>query len=214
MICIIPARGGSKRLPGKNIKELDGIPIINRVIKTVWDSHIFEHIIVTTDSQEILDAIKYTVAEGELRPPELSGDIAEDKVTRQLAESLNQDTFCRVYPFAALLTPERLCAGYKQFLTGKYENVHECQEYTHSIWRAIYEKGGYYSPHDVSDPTELLVKMYHEAGTYMFTTLDALSKPLAERVMKWMPISEMEAQDIDDINDWHMLEAKYNWGNR
>jgi N-acylneuraminate cytidylyltransferase len=215
MICIIPARGNSKRLPGKNIRALDGEPIINRVIKIAKDSGLFEMIVVSTDSQQISDIVQGAVVN--MRPPELCGDIPEDLVNIHTAKDYGAESFCRIYPFAALLTPERLCKGYKEFLTGKYENVHECQKYTHLTQRAIeldttglmYE--GYRHPVYVSMPTEMLKPYYHEAGTYMFTTLKALDEALEYRQIKWMPVSELEAQDIDDEIDWKMLELKWQY---
>ena len=210
MICIIPARGGSKRLPGKNIRALDGEPIINRVVKIAHDTGLFELVIVSTDSQQIADMVHGAVIHR--RVPHLSGDIPEDKVTTSLAYEYGVDEFCRIYPFAVLLTPERLQAGYEQFMTGLYENVHECQEYTHPIQRAIDADMNYEQPYYISAPTEQLQSFYHDAGTYMFTTLDALDKPLAKRIIKWIPVKEWEAQDIDDADDWEMLVAKY-WRN-
>jgi len=213
MICIIPARGNSKRLPGKNIRELDGIPIINRVIQIANDSKLFDLVIVSTDSQKISDIVTGAIIHR--RTPEISGDIPEDKVNIHIMSQYTNETFCRIYPFAALLTPERLCAGYKEILTGKYENVHECQEYTHPIQRALisdeHGKLFYVIPSMVSMPTQRLEPHYHDAGTYMFTTLEALDKPLAERKIKWIPVSEMAAQDIDDEDDWQMLEAKWRY---
>lgn len=211
MICIIPARGDSKRLPGKNIRALDGELIINRVIKIAKDSGLFEMIIVSTDSQQISDVVQGVFVSA--RPPDLCGDVPEDKINIFTARHYWAETFCRIYPFAVLLTPERLTAGYKEFLTGMWENVHECQEYTHSIARAIDINRGYLEPKYVSLPTEQLSTYYHEAGTYMFTTLKALNKPLAERRIKWMPVAEMDAQDIDDEGDWQMLEAKWRYKN-
>ena len=207
MICIIPARGNSKRLPGKNIRALDGEPIINRVIKIAHDSGIFEMVMVSTDSQQIADIVQGAVIRR--RVTHLSGDIPEDWVTTSLADDYSVGEFCRIYPFAALLTPERLNAGYRQFMTGSYDNVHECQKYTHPISRAIHLEDGYLTSEYVSKPTNYLSEFYHDAGTYMFTTLDALDRPLAKRIIKWMPVKEIEAQDIDDEDDWEMLEAKY-----
>lgn len=207
MIAIIPARGGSKRLPGKNLRMLDGEYVINRVIKTARQSNLFEEIIVSTDSKGIADiVIGATVS---MRPDHISGDIAEDKVLQWTAEEYWGLNFCRIYPFAVLLTPERLCNGYKEFCTGKYENVHECQKYNHSPDRAFTLKLGYQFNWLVSMPTEELPKYYHDAATYMFSHKGSLDKLLAERKIKWMPVKEWEAQDIDDEDDWIMLNRKW-----
>lgn len=215
MICIIPARGGSKRLPYKNLNTLDGEFIINLVVKIAKASNLFDEIIVSTDSESIADiVIGATVS---MRPPEISGDVPEDKVLKWTVEKYWGLNFCRIYPFAVLLTPERLCNGYKEFITGKYENVMECQQYGHPIQRSIwYFKGKYqyFVPYYISLPTEELGAYYHDAGTYMFTHKGSLDKPLAERKIKWLPVTEQEAQDVDTAEDWEMLRMKFEWRNR
>ena len=209
MICIIPARGGSKRLPGKNLKKLDGEYIINRVIQVARLSNIFEEIIVSTDSEEIRDIVRGATVS--MRPPEISGDIAEDKVLKWTALEYWGLNICRIYPFAALLTCERLCKGYKEFITGKYENVMECQKYGHPSQRALYLDVGYVHPDRIAVPTELLIPTYHDAATFMFSHTGSLDKPIAERNIKWIPVSEMEAQDVDTQDDWDLLTAKFNY---
>jgi len=210
MICIIPARGGSKRLPGKNLRMIDGEYIINRVIKIAKASNLFDDIIVSTDSMQIASII--IGAKVSMRPDKISGDIAEDEVLRWTADEYFGLNFCRIYPFAVLLTPERLCNGFKEFITDKYDAVMECQKYGHSPQRGFDIEGGYDFPLSVSFPTENLGTTYHDAATFMFTHVGVLDKPLAERNIKWLPVKEWESQDIDDEDDWKMLEIK--WRNK
>ena len=209
MICIIPARGGSKRLPGKNLKKLDGEFIINRVIRIAKESRIFDSIIVSTDSKQITDiVIGATVS---MRPGAVSGDIPEDVVLKWTAGHYWALNICRIYPFAVLLTPARLRTGFQEFIKDKYDNVHECQKYTHSIWRAIDELMEKYGFPSYVSLTEDILPMYHDAATYMFTDISSLDKPLAERNIKWLPVKEWEAQDLDDADDWEMLKAKWQY---
>ena len=78
-IALIPARSGSKRLPGKNIKLLNGVPLIAYTIKSALDSNLFTEIIVSTDSQEIADiAIQWGASVPALRPPEYASDTSPD----------------------------------------------------------------------------------------------------------------------------------------
>lgn len=210
MTCIIPARGGSKRLPGKNLRKLDGEFIINRVIRTAEESGIFDNIIVSTDSKQISDSvIGATVS---MRSQTVSGDIPEDDVLKWTAHKYWALNICRIYPFAVLLTPARIQNGYQEFITGKYENVHECQKYTHPHQRGFWMHDGYILPKIISHSTEELETAYHDAATYMFTHTGTLDKPLAERNIKWIPVKEIEAQDLDDADDWEMLEMK--WRNK
>jgi N-acylneuraminate cytidylyltransferase len=209
MICIIPARGGSKRLPGKNLLKLDGEYIINRVIQIATDSDLFTNIIVSTDSEEIADIVKGAAVS--MRPEQIAGDIAEDKVLRWTAYKYNSAEFCRIYPFAVLLTPKRLKEGYREYNQPNYEAVLECQEYTHSVFRCFTLSEGYKHPKVVSVPTEALPTRYHDAGTYMFTHVDVLESPLEERNIRWLPVKQWEAQDIDTIDDWRCLEMKWRY---
>ena len=205
MICIIPARGGSKRLPGKNLRKLDGEYIINRVVKIAQESEIFDNIIVSTDSKQIKDiVIGATVSMCDLHK-----DGIEDKVLKWTAKKYWALNICRIYTFAVLLTPERLRAGAATFAWDEFDNVHECQEYTHLPARAFDKHGEYRQKEIVSLPTEELEMLYHDAATYMFSSVDALNKPLAERNIKWLPVKEWEAQDLDDADDWEMLEIKW-----
>lgn len=209
MTCIIPARGGSKRLPGKNLRKLDGEFIINRVIQTAHESEIFDNIIVSTDSKQIADiVIGATVS---MRPENISGDIPEDDVLKWTAHKYWALNICRIYPFAVLLTSARIQNGYQEFITGKYENVHECQKYGHSPLRMFQSDGTYAHPSIVSLPTEEVLDLYHDAATFMFTHVGTLDKSLAERNIKWIPVHEWEAQDLDDADDWEMLEMKWKY---
>ncbi len=210
MICIIPARGGSKRLPGKNLRKLDGEFIINRVIRIAKESKIFDSIIVSTDSKQIADIV--IGAAISMRPGSISGDIPEDEVLKWTAHKYWGLNICRIYPFAVLLTPARLRKGFQEFIKDEYDNVHECQEYIHNILRSFTMLDGYRYPQVISHPTEELADVfYHDAATYMFTDISSLDKSLAKRNIKWLPVKEWEAQDLDDADDWEMLELKWKY---
>lgn len=210
MICIIPARGGSKRLPGKNLLKLDGEYIINRVIQIAKDSELFTDIIVSTDSQGIADIVEGATVS--MRPEQISGDIPEDEVLRWTAQKYGEQRFCRIYPFAVLLTSERLINGFNEYAKKDYEAVLECQKYSHPPERRFTVEGGYKQPEQVSLPTERIKETFHDAGTYMFTHVGAIEKPLEERNIKWIPAKEWQAQDVDTIQDWVMLRMKWNAG--
>jgi len=226
MICIIPARGGSKRLPGKNLLKLDGEYIINRVIQIAKDSELFTEIIVSTDSEGIADIVKGATVS--MRPEQIAGDIPEDKVLKWTANKYGAEHFCRIYPFAVLLTPERLRKGFEKAMDPDpdptllpelgasvhyypYEAVLECQKYGHPPERRFTLSKGYKQPSLISLPTERIEETFHDAGTFMFTQVSALRKPLVERDIKWLPVKEREAQDVDTWEDWECLCMKYEW---
>jgi len=211
VVCIIPARGGSSRLPWKNVKKLFGMPVVNRVVEIADGSGLFDKIIVSTDSAEIARTVEY--ADVHIRPERLWGDVAEDEVLRDVVNRYPETRiFCRIYPFAALLTPARLQYGFTALNSNlELDCVMEAQEYEHPIQRAIRGNGKYNEPEHVHMKTQELWSFYHDAGTYMFFRKGALGKPLARRVIKWLPVSWIEAQDIDDMEDWEKLMMKYAW---
>ena len=207
MICIIPARGGSKRLPGKNLLKLDGEYIINRVIQVANESELFTEVIVSTDSEQIADIVKGATTS--MRPKQIAGDIPEDKVLKWTAHKYKSQEFCRIYPFAVLLTPERLKEGYREYRQPKSISVLECQKYGHPPERRFTLSTGYKQPSLISLPTESIEETFHDAGTFMFTYTRALKIPLAKRAIKWIPVKEWEAQDLDTRDDWQMVKIKW-----
>ena len=221
MVCIIPARGGSSRFPGKNVVNFFGRPIIHWVIEAALNTEIFDDVIVSTDDNDIAAISEDGGATVLGRPPQLCGDVPEDDVLRYTADFVGADSICRIYPFAAFLDDDRIWEGYKHFyrddVFGVYvwEAVLEVQEYTHNPIRSMrVDRQGrivYLSPEDIGMPTQCLEPLYHDAGTYMFCTREALDKPLWERSIKAVPIDEMDAQDIDTWQDYEMAKLKYTW---
>jgi pseudaminic acid cytidylyltransferase len=123
-IAIIPARGGSKRLPKKNILPLDGIPLLARVIRTLKRSSIFEEIIVSTENEEILDIAKKENVKVHIRPNNLATDSAT--VVETCIDVLSKNSskiFCCVYATAALLSVSTLQKSFKKFKYDKKVNV-------------------------------------------------------------------------------------------
>ena len=115
-LAIIPARGGSKRIPRKNIKDFSGKPMIYWPIKAAQKSLLFDHIIVSTDDQDIADIALGCGAEIPfIRPKELSDDYTPTRpVIRHAIEEVekitqkNVETICCIYATAAFITPEDL----------------------------------------------------------------------------------------------------------
>ena len=110
-LCIIPARGGSKGIPNKNIIDLNGFPLISYSIRSAKKSNIFDRIIVSTDSKEIaLVAKQYGAEVPFLRPKEISGDksLVEDAIFYTLERIEKYDYVCLLQPTSPLLTEEDL----------------------------------------------------------------------------------------------------------
>lgn len=124
MICLIPARGGSTRIPHKNIKDFHGKPIIAYSIETALDSHLFSKIIVSSDNQETLQIAEEYGALGLLRAPEYAADeIGTQMVAKHVLTRIRHSPYedgdhfiCVLYATAPLITPEDLQIGFKSLI--------------------------------------------------------------------------------------------------
>lgn len=117
-IAIIPARGGSKRLPRKNILPLGGTPMLVHTLKAAHDSGVFNTLYVSSDDADILALADEAGAEAVQRPPELATDTAHElEACKHIIETQCQhkpDFFCVIYPTAAFLAPEDLSRSHEQ----------------------------------------------------------------------------------------------------
>lgn len=145
MLGVIPARGGSKGVPGKNIKELAGKPLIAYTIRAAIESEIFENVIVSTDSGEIAEtAVKYGAKVPFLRPAELSGDniSSDDAILHGLAyyqkQGINYNEVCKLQPTSPLRTSRHLRDAYRMFKERNADYLVSVCECEHSpLWSGI-----------------------------------------------------------------------------
>jgi N-acylneuraminate cytidylyltransferase len=208
MICVIPARGGSRRLPYKNIRELAGRPVIEWVIDAAQSANMFDKIVVSTDDDRVEQVALEAGAVVLRRPPELCGDVPESLVLKHAVDGESGEIHCRIYPFAALLTGSRIAAG----LSMEHSDaVAECVPYGHPPQRALIEPGNYWQPENADVRTQDLPKLYHDAATFRFFRVDSLDKPLSEQKQSWIIRSPLEAQDVDTEDDWELLKMKFVW---
>lgn len=116
-VALIPARGGSKRLPRKNILPVLGRPVIHYPVKAALDSGCFDRIIVSTEDEEIRDIAMEAGAQVMERPGHLAQDrstvaqVCVDALARLAGQDIKPDWFCCIYPTAIFITPEDLCAS-------------------------------------------------------------------------------------------------------
>ena len=210
-IAIITARGGSKRIPKKNIKEFCGKPIIAYSIKAAIDSKIFDEVMVSTDSKEIAEiAKKYGASVPFMRSEELSGDNATTDDT--LLEVLNEyktmgkefTYMCCIYPTAPFVTPQKL----KSAMTIMQEKNPE------QIVRSNYiDENGYAQyvfPESKMTRSQDLDKWYHDAGQFYVYNVKKFFKCNGDctEIIPFI-VPEMEVQDIDNVSDWKIAEIKY-----
>lgn len=218
-IAIITARGGSKRIPKKNIKEFCGKPIIAYSIEAALSSMIFDEVMVSTDSEEI-KAIseQYGATVPFLRSEETGNDFATtaDVITEVLDEYRKQgrffDSFACIYPTAPFVTGARLAEAVD--LLEESEAVLSVVKYSFPPQRAFVIHDGnvaYQYPQYERARSQDLEPIYHDCGQfYMCKTESFLEhQSLILPVTKPYIMPEEEVQDIDTFSDWEIAEAKY-----
>ena len=221
-IAIIPARGGSKRIPKKNIKSFLGKPIIAYSIEAALKSELFAEVMVSTDSEEIVDVAKqYGAAVPFFRSGKTSDDYAtiadviEEVILRYEQQNLFFDVICCILPTAPFITVHKLIEGLNLLEKKKYDSVTPVIKFSYPIQRALQldEKNrlSMISPENLNKRSQDLVPSYHDSGQFYWGRTESF---LRERTFFMenggaVVISENEGQDIDTPEDWLLAELKY-----
>ena len=220
-LAIITARGGSKRIPRKNIKEFCGKPIIYYSIKAALESGIFSEVMVSTDDQEIAD---YALQCGAKVPFMRSAATANDYATTAevLLEVLAEykirgrefDISCCIYPTAPFITAEKLKISYKKLVEKQADSILPVVRFSFPPQRAFIIKNSklcYKWPENRNTRSQDLEPFFHDSGQfYMFRVNRFLEikNLIMENTLSY-EVSELEVQDIDNIEDWKLAEIKY-----
>ena len=223
-IAIITARGGSKRIPKKNIKNFLGHPIIEYSIKACLESKIFDVVMVSTDSEEIADTAKKAGAEVPfLRSSETSNDHATtDDVLKEVLQQyslkgMHFDIMACVYPTAPFITAGKLIEAYETLnKTEKATAVMPVVEYSFPPQRANVIRDGlleYQFPEFRLKRSQDLEPIYHDAGQFYFYKISNDNHFSEERFVPII-LSDVEVQDIDNESDWKIAEIKYSLINK
>ena len=222
IICIIPARGGSKRIKNKNIKQFHKKPLIFYSINNALNSKIFSEVYVSTDSKKIQKiSKKYGANVSHLRPKKFSRDkiITKDVLINFLKNLKNIkkiDYLCCLYPTAPLITSVDLKNAYKEILksnadalisVGKYNN-HPLRGFKLSKNKYISFKFPKYQKKNSQD----LETMYHDAGAFYFYKKSQFLKPQKKLIpKKTIPfvLNQSKVVDIDDMNDFEFAKKLF-----
>lgn len=221
-IAIITARGGSKRIPGKNIKDFDGEPIINYSIKAALKSGVFDEVMVSTDSREIANiAIKAGANIPFFRSAETSGDFATtadvliEVIDRYKETGKTFDKICCIYPTAPFITSEKLKQGYDLLIKNNASSVLPLVKFSYPPQRChIIDQNGfaqYKWPENYSKRSQDLEPLYHDAGQFYFYDTKEFIEKKGQNLERVIPLilSDLEVQDIDSPEDWTAAELKY-----
>jgi|TARA_X000000950_G_scaffold45778_1_gene52143 pseudaminic acid cytidylyltransferase len=221
-ICIIPARGGSKRISKKNIKLFLGKEIIAYSIQSALNSKLFDEVIVSTDDSEIKKiAENYGANVPFMRSNKNSDDFSNtyDVIEEVLVEykKLNKEFnfVCCLYACAPFVTSDKLKEGYNVLKQNSFDTVFPVMSFSFPIQRALKKdsnnKVSFVNPEYSLTRSQDLPLRYHDAGQFYWLNSEKLmiSKKLISRNSGCIEISELEGQDIDNPSDWHLAEIKY-----
>jgi len=221
-IAIITARGGSKRIPKKNIKEFCGKPIIAYSIEAAINSNIFDEIMVSTDSEEIADiARKYGAKVPFMRSERTSDDYATTSdVIMEVIEKYKElgsayDYICCIYPTAPFVTPDKLKEAMKIIEKNDVVEVMPVVQFSYPPQRCFVidddNRMKYKYEEYMQSRSQDLEKQYHDAGQFYIYDTEKYIKLNGKISSGIMPIivSDLEVQDIDNEEDWKIAELKY-----
>ncbi len=221
-IAIIPARGGSKRIPRKNIKDFCGKPMIAWSIEAALASGCFEQVIVSTDDLEIAEVSKKYGAEVPfLRPKELAGDFIPTRPVMQHAikeltlAGFNIKDICCLQATAPLIKAHDIKDAYRKFVLQNKGFVFSASSFSYPIQRAFYinEDGlaRMFNPENINIRSQDLTAAYHDAGQFYWgdknsflsddTIFEAFSTPYI--------LTREKVQDIDTLEDWEFAERLF-----
>ena len=218
-IAVIPARAGSKRIPGKNIRKFLGKPIIVHSINTALNSKLFDKVLVSTDSLEVADiAREHGALTPFLRSKKISDDYAGiDRVMAHAVQWMVDakwkiEATCCIYATAPFLRTDDLKIGLKLFKSGNWDYSCGVLAYAHPIQRALRKKQhgkvSLMRKEHYHTRTQDLEIAYHDAGQYYWGKPDAWLKQrpifMSETIVQVMP--SWRVNDIDTEEDWRRSE--------
>ncbi len=221
---IITARGGSKRVPKKNIRDFCGKPIIAYSIEAALESKLFDEVMVSTDSDDIVRIAKeYGAVVPFMRSKNTSNDYADttdvlNEVIQMYKEyGVTFEEFCCIYPTAPFITPEKLKESYKLLQDNNVFNVIPVVEFSFPPQRGMKLKDNkFIEPIDlkgINSRSQDLAIIYHDCGQFYWMKTEQYLKNsnILNNHTKPYFISELEVQDIDNESDWKLAEIKYRY---
>lgn len=221
-VAIITARGGSKRIPRKNIRRFRGKPMLAWSIEAALQSDRFDSVMVSTDDVEIADIAQSLGADVPfMRTAETSddfsttADVLKEVLTTYSQQGVEFDNSCCIYPTAPFLKASDLQEGYTKLQSGEFDVVMPVTAFSYPIWRSLKrEENGritFNFPENLNSRSQDLPPAFHDAGQwYWFRTKEFLnSGTLLGKNTGSVQLSELQTQDIDTEEDWELAEIKH-----
>lgn len=221
-LAVVPARGGSKRIPRKNIRPFLGVPLLARCIGILQQSAVFDRIVVSTDDAEIADVARDAGAEVPFwRPRDLADDYAgtlpvvAHAIEQVVAAGVVPELVCCAYPAAVLVVPmdyERATAMLDQ---PEIAYVFTATSFPYPIQRALRQlsHGGcaMFQPEHRETRSQDLEHAYHDAGQFYVGRPEAWRSglPMFTHQSRMLLLPRHRVQDIDTEEDWRRAELLY-----
>jgi pseudaminic acid cytidylyltransferase len=223
-VAIITARGGSKRIPRKNIRPFRGKPMLAWPLEAALTCALFDEVMVSTDDPEIADiARQYGAAIPFLRSARTADDFATtpdvlvEVLERYRARGRMFETACCIYPAAPFITAKALSEARDRLQAGPFDVVMPVTAFAYPIWRSLrrHESGRIELnwPENLNRRSQDLPPCYHDAGQFYWFRVEPF---LRDRVLMGtntgaILLPETHVQDIDNESDWAMAEFKHRW---
>ncbi|MFG6355767.1 MAG: pseudaminic acid cytidylyltransferase [Acetatifactor sp.] len=220
-IAIITARGGSKRIPRKNIREFCGKPILAYSIEAAIESGLFDTVMVSTDDGEIAEiARRYGAEVPFYRSESTASDYAttNDVLLEVLAEYEKRgeqyELGCCIYPTAPFVTAEKLRDAVERLKSSGADTLIPVVAFSYPPQRAMIVKEGrlvFEYPQYLDSRSQDLEPHYHDVGQFYLFYTEAFKRNRKLMTGDILPyvVSELEVQDIDNLTDWEIAEIKY-----
>jgi pseudaminic acid cytidylyltransferase len=220
-LAIIPARGGSKRIPRKNIKDFLGKPIIAYSIQAAIDSKLFDEIMVSTDDDEIAAIAKrygasvpFMRSEKNADDYATTSDVLIEVIHAYQLKNMHFDFVCCIYPTAPLVNSLKIEEAFEVLNTKKFDSVFPVTRFSYPILRSLKMEEGSVQmnwPEYLKSRSQDLAPSFHDSGQFYWINVNKFlqSKDVLSTHCGGVEVSEMEVQDIDTETDWKLAELKY-----
>ncbi|MCR5425677.1 MAG: pseudaminic acid cytidylyltransferase [Lachnospiraceae bacterium] len=220
-IAIITARGGSKRIPRKNIKDFCGKPILAYSIDAALKSGVFDEVMVSTDDEEIAQIAKqYGAKVPFFRSAEMAGDFATTpEVCLEVLDEYEKrgqtfDIGCVLYPTAPFTTAQRLRDAVRNLEESDADSLIPVVQFSYPVQRSLILQEGrlvFEQPEYLDSRSQDLVPHFHDAGSFIIFRTQSLRTNHRLMVGNILPmvLNDLEVQDIDNETDWKLAELKY-----
>ena len=215
-LCIIPARGGSKRIPRKNIRPFLGKPIIAYSIEAALKSGLFDEVMVSTDDDEIIEVAKKYGASVPFKRSTKNADdystladVVDEVINAYKNEGKNFDYGCCILPTSSLIKIENLKKAFDLLKNENFDSVTPIVPFSYPIQRALRLNNGYvemFNPDNKRKRSQDLETAYHDAGQFYWFEFE---KGMHSERKGAITLSNNEVQDIDDEEDWKLAEIKF-----